>query len=164
MRQNYIKEKNEYIYDIINKHIIMTQTYLSSFYDRSKEPWDEEEIEQIKLEYNIKQLSIIEIGNIHKRTPGTIAFRLKKHNILAKNTDARGYIDYRNSDLYAQIVSENQTNAKKKVVKNTNDDENKQPKLSKKQIQNEILNELQEIKKCIKHIMTHLNIPDTDIN
>lgn len=143
----------------------MIQTYSRSFYDRSKEPWDEEEIEQIKLEYNIQQLSIIEIGNIHKRTPGTISFQLKKQNILVKNTDARGYIDYRNSDLYAEIVSENPKNAKKeKVVKNTNDVENAQPKLSKKQIQNEILKELQEMKKCIKHIMTYLNIPVTDIN
>lgn len=134
----------------------MTQTYSRSFYDRSKEPWREEEIEQM----NVKELSIIEIGNIHKRTPGTITFQLKKQNILVKNTDARGYIDYRNSDLYAQIVSENTKNAKKtKIVKNTDNDEHEQPKLSKKQIQNEILKELQEMNICIKQIMTHHNIP-----
>lgn len=143
----------------------MTQTYSRSFYDRCKEPWNEEEIKEIISEYNNDQLSIIEIGNIHKRTPGTISYQLKKQNILVKNTDARGYIDYKNSDLYAQIISENQKNTKKeKDIKNMNDDENKEPKVSKKQIQVEILKEIQEIKMFIKHIITYLNIPDIDTN
>jgi hypothetical protein len=138
-----------------------TKTYARSFYNRSKEPWDEEEIEQVKREYDNDMLSIIEIGNIHNRTPGTISFQLKKQNILSKTTDARGYIDYRNSDLYAEIVSGNPNNDKKeKKVKIANNDENGQPKLSKKQIQAGILQEIQEMKKLIQHMIIHLNIPE----
>jgi IS30 family transposase len=135
----------------------MTLTYSRSFYNRSKEPWNEEEIEQIKSLYNKEQLSIIEIANIHKRTPGTISYQLKKHNIFEKNTDARGYVDYRNSALYAEIVAENPKNIKKQK-----DVEKEQPKLTRKQIQAGILQEIQEIKVLIQHIMDIL--PDTKTN
>lgn len=139
----------------------MTLTYTRSFYDRSKESWNEEEIEQIKSLYNNDKLSIIEIANMQKRTPGTISYQLKKQNVFQKNTDARGYVDYRNSALYAEIVADNPKNIKKQkqVITPT---ENEQPKLTRKQIQAGILQEIQEIKVLIQHIINIL--PHTKTN
>jgi len=134
-------------------------TNARSFYERSKEPYGEEEIEQIKSEYNNDQLSIIEIGNIHKRTPGSISFQLKKQKIIEKNTDARGYNDYRNSSLYKEIV---EGNTKKEKSNQTNNNDKNEPKLSKKQIQIEMLKDIQEMKILMKRIIAHLNIPDVD--
>ena len=78
-----------------------------SFYDRQKEGWNEQEIIQLKNEYVEQQKNISEIADIHKRTPGSIGCRLKLLGILNHHTEAKGYIEYKNSRLYKEIVSTN---------------------------------------------------------
>jgi hypothetical protein len=68
------------------------------------EPWLQEEDEQLNKLYNIDMLDIIEISKIHNRAPGEIISRLCKHNYIPNRTSARGYMIYKKSDLYKQIV------------------------------------------------------------
>lgn len=77
------------------------------YYDRMKEPWDEVELDNLKEEYNIRGLTINEIGDIHRRTPGSISYRLKNLGLITHFTLSRGYLDYTNSDLYKEIMDAN---------------------------------------------------------
>ena len=43
------------------------------YYNRQKESWGERELDDLKREYLTNELSIIEIGDIHRRTPGAIS-------------------------------------------------------------------------------------------
>lgn len=80
-----------------------------AYYDHSGSPWSETEDAQLIKEYTADQLDILQIGYIHKRTPGGISYRLRTHNLIDNNVSARGYMDYINSDLYKEIVSSSQT-------------------------------------------------------
>lgn len=73
------------------------------YYDR-KEEWSIEETEQLRNEYLDKLLTIMQIADIHKRTPGYISSKLKKMDIISVSNQARGYYDYRNSELYKEVV------------------------------------------------------------
>jgi hypothetical protein len=64
------------------------------------EPWTQEEDTQLNKLYNEDMLDIIEISKIHNRAPGGIISRLFKHNYIVNRQSARGYIAYKNSDLY----------------------------------------------------------------
>jgi len=85
-----------------------------AYYDQTGKPWLEEENQQLTEEYNDAKLDIIQIGYNHKRTPGSIAYRLKTLNLITIHLDARGYQDYHGSDLYREIVN---TANEKKVKK-----------------------------------------------
>ncbi len=74
-----------------------------SYYDRSTLPWDQEEVEQVRLEYE-EGKTVQELGDIHRRTPGGIAYRLKSLGCVTNHTHARGYDEYRKSSLYNEIV------------------------------------------------------------
>lgn len=71
------------------------------------EPWTENEDNQLNKLYNVDMLDIMEISKIHNRAPGGIISRLCKNNYIPNRTSARGYMTYKNSDLYKQIVSAN---------------------------------------------------------
>jgi hypothetical protein len=71
------------------------------------EPWTQEEDTQLNKLYNEDMLDIIQISKIHNRAPGGIISRLVKHNYIVNRKTARGYIEYKNSDLYKQIVNNN---------------------------------------------------------
>jgi hypothetical protein len=71
------------------------------------EPWTENEDNQLNKLYNIDMLDIMEISKIHNRAPGGIISRLCKNNYIPNRTSAKGYMTYKNSDLYKQIVSTN---------------------------------------------------------
>ncbi len=75
------------------------------YYDRLKVKWTQEEALQIKKEYEDGH-SIIEIGNRLKRTPGGIAAKLKADGVITSHTLARGYDEYRASDLFKEISVE----------------------------------------------------------
>jgi len=75
-----------------------------SFYTRQKESWSEDELQQVRSEYEEKHLSISQIADLHRRTPGSISYKLKNLGIIAANTEARGYTEYKNSALYKEIV------------------------------------------------------------
>ena len=79
------------------------------------EPWTENEDNQLNRLYNVDMLDIMEISKRHNRAPGGIISRLCKNNYIPNRTSARGYMTYKNSDLYKQIVSTN----KEKECKNS---------------------------------------------
>ena len=86
------------------------------YYNRQKEVWDEKELCDIKNEYEIRELTISEIADIHRRTPGSISFKLKNLGIITHNTLSRGYLEYKNSSLYKEIVETGKaTNAEKEA-------------------------------------------------
>ena len=70
------------------------------YYSNSGQMWSTKEDEELKKEYNEKNLDINEIGKIHKRTPGGIGSRLCVLGIIENRLSARGYIEYKNSNLY----------------------------------------------------------------
>ena len=79
-----------------------------SYYERSKTPWNEHEYSQVKKEYETDLLDITQIADIHKRTPGCIAYALQWYVKLIKhNTHARGYAEYKTSKLYEEICGGN---------------------------------------------------------
>jgi hypothetical protein len=67
--------------------------------------WTYQEDEQLNNLYNEKLMDIIEISNIIKRMPGSIISRLCRNKYIPNRTSARGYIIYKNSELYKSIVS-----------------------------------------------------------
>ena len=76
---------------------------LEYYTNRVRVPYTEEDINNIKNDYTIKNMNIIEIGNKYKRTPGQIAYQLGKYNIIKYYEEARGYDEYKVSSLYKEI-------------------------------------------------------------
>ena len=75
-----------------------------SYYNRSKMPWTEDESTQVRKEYETDLLTIIQMADIHKRTPGCISYALQWYLKLIKhNTHARGYAEYKTSQLYQEV-------------------------------------------------------------
>jgi len=72
-------------------------------------PWTREENTQLNKLYNEDMLDIIDISKIHNRAPGGIISRLIKNNYIVNRQSARGYIAYKNSDLYKEIVYKNKS-------------------------------------------------------
>jgi hypothetical protein len=91
-----------------------------SYYNRQKDEWTNEEIDQLREEYQNKKLTISQIGDIHHRTPGSVSCRLKKEMLISHNTLARGYNEYKNSNLYKEIVT---TGDKNRVERKKNKEE-----------------------------------------
>ena len=131
----------------------MTQVNTVEYYTRQKEDWMEEEIEQLRNEYLNNKLTVMEIGIIHRRTPGMIAYKLKSMKVIPTNKDARGYDDYTKSELYQSIVNTSKTNKSESKNKKTlkNDDTNPQQDDIKC-----IKNELKTIKKSINELVAML--------
>ena len=125
------------------------------------EPWTQEEDTQLNKLYNEDMLDIMEISTIHNRAPGGIISRLFKHNYIVNRQSARGYKNYKNSNLYKEIVSNNKDKRKTKIE---NKLENKlEKKLNLKQIDNilisinksdyiELQNDVKEMKNEIKDL------------
>jgi hypothetical protein len=130
------------------------------YYNRKKEYWSEKEIQDIRTEYETKEMTISEMADIHRRTPGSISYKLLNLGIISHNTLSRGYFDYKNSDLYKEIVENGKsTDAEKKL--------NKEVKLKAKlkgltvsNSSREILdmrNEIAELKKDVKEMLCLMN-------
>jgi hypothetical protein len=90
---------------------------LESMYKSSGEPWTNYDDEQLDFLYNKKNLNVIEISNLNNRTPGTIISRLIKYKYINTRQSARGYLIYKNSELYKEIVSKNRYNKSDKLEK-----------------------------------------------
>jgi hypothetical protein len=91
------------------------------YYTRQKESWDEPELQEIRTEYEDRQLTISQIGDIHRRTPGQIAYALRRIGLVTHNTNARGYFEYYEIELYSEIVSTPKVKSEK-VKKEKRDD------------------------------------------
>ena len=74
------------------------------YYNRQKEVWNENELCDIRNEYDVKEMTISQIADIHRRTPGSISYKLKSLGLITQNTASRGYLEYRNSNLYKEIL------------------------------------------------------------
>jgi hypothetical protein len=84
------------------------------YYIRQKEKWSDVESSQLLKEYCNDNMNISQIGDIHKKTPGSIAYKLRQMGIINTNTEARGYDSYKNSNLYNEIVTKGRENDAKK--------------------------------------------------
>jgi len=50
-------------------------------------------------------MTVSQIADIHRRTPGIISYKIKDLGIISKYSLSRGYLEYKNSKLYKEIVS-----------------------------------------------------------
>jgi predicted GIY-YIG superfamily endonuclease len=102
-----------------------------------KEPTVYDEIdENIRKLYCLDNKDIIEIGRELNLTPGSIAYRLKKMNIIMSKKLANGYRTYITSDSYKEIC-------KNKSIKKSN------PKFTKPNVVREKNNYKEKISKII---------------
>ena len=76
------------------------------YYNRQNENWSDKELQDIRTEYETNEMTISQIADIHNRTPGSISCKLKNLGIITHIILSRGYLDYKNSNLYKQIVEE----------------------------------------------------------
>ena len=137
--------------DVYSYFKIIVKMNPLSYYTNSKNEWNDEESNQLIKEYIHENLTIIQIGDIHKRTPGYIGYKLKKLGIITNNTMARGYDEYKKSALYNEIVSSNPKNTLSNANKSwTAEDTNK------------LLNFIQH-KKSISEIAIELERTDNSI-
>jgi predicted GIY-YIG superfamily endonuclease len=85
---------------------------------------------KIKFLYSIENENIIEIGKILDISPGSVANRLEKLDIIKRRQLARGYFEYVESDLYKQnIERRNKEKEYKKLEDNFDINENKKVNL-----------------------------------
>jgi flagellar motility protein MotE (MotC chaperone) len=91
------------------------------FFKNAGKHWLLEEDVLLNKLYNEDKLDIIEISKIHRRTPSGIISRLIKHNYIERQELARGYIDYKNSNLYNEIVSNKKDKNKTNISDNISD-------------------------------------------
>ena len=117
--------------------------------------WSKEEDIQLNELYNNQLLDIMEISKIHKRAPGGIISRLRKHNYIQNCEDARGYAKFKNSDFYYELKKTN------KIKKNNfNESESFNIKNDILNIKNDILNlknEMFDSKKQIFELNNNIN-------
>ena len=141
------------------------------YYTNSGQSWSDQEEEQLKKEYNEQKLDINEIGKIHKRTPGGIGSRLCILGIIEHRLSARGYTEYKNSNLYREICEKGPP----KKEKRTKEPKEKKIKTSvsesnilitiKQSDYNELKEELYDVKNQlneIKNMIRKLAIYDFD--
>ena len=144
------------------------------YYTNSGQPWYDQEEEQLKKEYNEQKLDINEIGKIHKRTPGGIGSRLCILGIIEHRISARGYTEYKNSNLYREICEKGPPK-KEKRPKEPKEPKEKKVKTSvfesnvlitiKQSDYNELKEELHDVKNQlseIKNMIKNLAIYDFD--
>ena len=109
----------------------------------------EDDTNLIKL-YNEDLLDIVKLSIIYKKTPSSIAMRLKQQNIILHTYLARGYNEYINSDLYSEVCENSRFNKKKKSdKKNKSNIENNNFELEFKKSFNKIIN---------KHLINYIEI------
>jgi hypothetical protein len=118
--------------------------------------WSSQEDEELNNMYNDKLMDIIEISNIINRTPGSVISRLYKNKYISNRTSARGYITYKNSELYKSIVAsgEGKKNNKQTTKSNDNISININGIHAYENI--ELKNDIQEIKNEIKELKNNL--------
>jgi ribonuclease HI len=127
------------------------------YYTRQKSSWKHDEVQQISNEYECLQKSISEIADIHKRTPGSISYKLKSLGIINDNKLSRGYEEYRISALYAEIVGNSKFNTTSKKPTKKYSENQTQVELEK------MKTDIQEIKDNVNLILKHFNIETNEM-
>jgi len=130
------------------------------YYNRQKEDWSDKEVQNIRTEYEIQEMTISEIGDIHHRTPGSISYKLKNLGLITHNTLSRGYLDYKNSNLYKEIVERGKSSDTEKKIKKEVKLKAKTEGLPVRIPFREILemrNEIADLKKDVKEMLRLMN-------
>ena len=137
------------------------------YYSCQKDPWGEEELKQLTEEYQANDMNIREIADIHRRTPGSISYKLKNLGLIEHNTLSRGYTEYRTSELSKEIVEKGRIEDAEKAEKRKEKAEKKLQKevtpvrtIVAPPINTELLQlkrEVKEIKEDIKKILELMN-------
>jgi len=134
----------------------MNRVETEFIFKNAGEPWCDSEDKQLNNLYNKDLLDIMEISKIHNRAPGGIISRLIKHNYISNRTLARGYINYKNSNLYKEIVS---NKCKKKTEMVDKPEKNKPMQIDNllisinKNDYVELQNDVKEMKNAIKELV-----------
>jgi hypothetical protein len=130
------------------------------YYNRQKDAWDAKEIEDLISEYNIKQMTISQIADNHYRTPGVISYKLKNLGIITNNTYSRGYVEYKNSSLYKEIVETGKMADIEKKIKRVIKQKEKIETIPINKPSNEInevKKEIENLKNDVKEILRLMN-------
>ena len=140
-----------------------------SYYHLREQPWTDQEDQTLRIEYVDQLLDIVQIADLHYKTPGQISYRLKRLGITEHYyKEMRGYDRYKNSDLFREIMA----NPKVRVKTEHTTEKQDIPKGHKKikmieeylQIQQEQKEKIEELqlemksmKKDIKEILRLMN-------
>ncbi len=133
------------------------------YYNRQKEAWDDKEIQDIRTEYEINEMTISQIADIHRRTPGSISYKIKNLDIISHFTLSRGYSEYKTSELYKEIVeagkkTDAEKKEKKKMKEATLKGNTESSYLIVKNAEiNQMRNEIAELKRDVKEILRLMN-------
>ena len=134
-----------------------------AYYSRQTDTWTESEVQQLRSQYLYDKMTVSQISDICRRTPGSVAYKLKNLGFVEDIISARGYAEYKNSDLYKEIIAKgNRTDAQKR----TKADPKNEVKI-KLQIENSIgsntddiisiRNDIQSLKKDMQEILRILH-------
>ena len=74
------------------------------YYTQSGAAWSKHEDEQLKKEFFIDKINVIQISSLHKRTPGGIVARLKHLGLIHKRAVIKEYEEYRMSSLFKEVL------------------------------------------------------------
>jgi hypothetical protein len=117
------------------------------YYNRQNDDWTEKEIQDIRTEYETNEMTISQIADIHRRTPGSISYKLKTLGLITNNTQARGYLEYKNSNLYKEIANKENKQIKKSSTK----------RMSANREMLEMRTEIAELKQDVKELLRLMN-------
>ena len=130
------------------------------YYNRQKESWSDDENKEIRTEYETKEMTISQMGDIHHRTPGSISYKLKSLGIIAHNNQARGYDEYKNSNLYKEIAEKGKISDSEKKIKRFSQFETitlpPQININFKQLV-DLQSDVESLKKDVKEILRLMN-------
>jgi len=124
------------------------------YYFRQKELCTDTELKDIKVAY-LGGFDIIKIADMHYRTPGSIAYKLKTAGLVDNHTLARGYNEYKNGELYKEIVGTGKLFQKKDKPKSNVDII--QMSIPIKEIV-ELKSEVESLKKDMKEMLRIINL------
>ena len=167
-RTDYIFEKLKYCTfctDLYRPNYTMNKL---SFYDRSKASWTADEANAVLREYETGMLSILEIADLHRRTPGSIAYKLKSMGVISDPNMARGYAAYKSGNLYKEIIASSTTTEPSKYTKKqepseivlriaSNDEILAEVKSLKSEL-SELRSDFKELKACMMLLVEKMSI------
>jgi len=105
-------------------------------------------------------MTISQIADIHHRTPGSISYKLMDLGIISHNRLSRGHLEYKNSNLYKEIIEVSQTKKTEKMiikeVKQKEKIKSSTDSVEFKEI-SEMRNDILILKKDVKEILRLMN-------
>lgn len=124
------------------------------YYTRQKEAWTDKELQDVKTEYETNEMTVSEIADIHRRTPGSIGYKLVKLGLISHYMLSRGYTEYKSSRLYKEIIL-NDVNRNRDSKVNTNRE--KTPPVKQNTEISAMRKDIDELKKDVKEMLRLMN-------